>query len=130
MKHDAAAAKKLKKLLIDIAPLIEEYTAAVCPDCQDICCKQKRSLPDANDVRYIKALGASQPERDLSQDPDGPCQFMGQAGCAIPRWLRPWRCTWYFCDPLIKAMNAGPQKKVRLLSALIQEIIDIRSSWL
>jgi hypothetical protein len=129
MKQDAASAQKLKKLLIDLSPLIEEFTADICPDCREICCKQKRSIPDADDVRYGTALGTPLPERDLARDPDGPCQFMGQAGCAIPRWLRPWRCTWYFCGPLIETMNKGPQRRVRRLSALIQEIVDIRSNW-
>jgi len=129
MKQDAAAAEKLKKILIDLSPLIEEYSAGICPDCRDLCCKQKRSLPDPNDIRYRTALGTPFSERDPSRDPDGPCQFMGQAGCETPRWLRPWRCTWYFCDPLIEAMNAGPQKKARRLSSLIQEIVDIRSNW-
>lgn len=130
MNQDAAAvAEKLKTLLIVLSPLIEEYTATVCPDCQDICCKQKRSLPDQGDILYRAALGTSPSERDISRDPDGPCQFMGQSGCVTPRWLRPWRCTWYFCDPLIAALNAGPQKKARHLSTLIQKIVDLRSTW-
>jgi hypothetical protein len=30
---------------------------------------------------------------------------------------------------LLDAMNNGPQKKARQVSALIQEIVDIRSTW-
>ncbi len=129
MKHHATNAEKLKQLLIDISPLLEEYTARICPDCRDVCCKQKRSLPDAVDVRYRTVLEAQLPERDPSREPEGPCQFMGQSGCAVPRWLRPWRCTWYFCDPLLDAIHKGPQKQARRLSALIQQIVDIRSTW-
>ncbi len=80
-------------------------------------------------MRYLSALGASLPLYEQGRPPDGPCQFMGTEGCVRPRWLRPWRCTSYFCGALLEAMNSGPQKKARQVSALIQEIVDIRSTW-
>lgn len=122
-------AKKIKELLLEISPLIEEYTSKVCPDCTDICCKQKRAVLDPNDVSYVGALGIPLPAYDPARPPDGPCQFMGPNGCITPRWLRPWRCTWYFCDPLLNAMSSGPQKKARKISALIQNVVDIRTGW-
>jgi hypothetical protein len=39
--------------------------------------------------------------------------------------MRPFRCTWYFCEPLLAALNNGPQKKARRLSAALQEMIDL-----
>lgn len=125
----AIKAQKLKDLLVQISPMIEEYTSRVCPDCLDVCCKQKRSILDQYDVQYVLALGEPLPAYDASRLPDGPCQFMGRTGCTTLRWLRPWRCTWYFCDSLLDAINEGSQKKARRLSALIQEIVDIRSCW-
>lgn len=50
--------------------------------------------------------------------------MMGQQGCTQPRWLRPFRCTWYFCDPLIKALDEGSQRKARKLAAEMQLMID------
>jgi hypothetical protein len=123
-----AHARRLKELLIELSPLIEEYTSAACPGCRDVCCKQKRSFPEAVDIRYFSLLGQPLPLPDPALDPEGPCQFMGEAGCNTARWLRPWRCTWYFCLPLLDAMGKGPQKKARNISRLIQEIVAIRTN--
>lgn len=128
---DAAwQAARLKALLIEISPLIEEYTSTACPDCLDVCCKQKRSLAEPVDVRYLLLLGLPLPIRDPARDPEGRCQFMGDRGCTTVRWRRPWRCTWYFCAPLLDAMRNGPQRKARRISALIQQILDIRSDMI
>ena len=129
MATEQTIAQKLKALLIELSPLIDEYTSRKCPDCRDVCCKQRRCSLDAVDSRYVGALGHAAPVYDPARLPDGPCQFMGPNGCITPRWLRPWRCTWYFCDPLLEALNSGPPKDARKLSALIQDIVDIRSSW-
>ena len=122
-----SSAEKVKELLIEISPMIEEYTAMACPGCQDVCCKQRHGIMNEQDMSYCAALGAPLPKYDPARLPDGPCQFMGAAGCVNPRWLRPWRCTAYFCDPLLAAINSGPQKKARRISALIQEIVDLRN---
>ena len=122
-------AERLKELLVRLSPLIEELTARVCPECNDVCCKQKRCLPDPVDVKYLAALKMLRIEYDSSRQPEGPCQFMGRFGCSLQRWQRPWRCTWYFCDPLLMAMNTGPQKTARKIADLIQQIVDIRSGW-
>ncbi len=129
MIRDTNDAEKLKELLIRVSPLIEELTARVCPGCTDVCCKQKRCMPDPVDIRYWEALGLSRIEYDDSRPPDGPCQFMGRSGCSVPRWHRPWRCTWYFCNPLLAAMNTGPQKTARKIADLIQQILDMRSGY-
>jgi hypothetical protein len=122
-------ADRLKNLLIELSPLIEQYTAEACPGCTDVCCKQKRAMMDKVDKWYITALGLPLPVYDGARPADGPCQFMGPYGCATPRWLRPWRCTWYFCDPLLQSLNQGPQRTARKIAALIQEIVGIRSRF-
>jgi hypothetical protein len=118
-------AEQLKQLLIDASPLIEEYTAIACPVCNDVCCRQKHGLYKEKDILYLQALGTDVPDRDRTRQVEGPCESMGQAGCAQPRWLRPFKCTWYFCDPLLVALQEGPQKKARKLSAMMQEMIEL-----
>jgi hypothetical protein len=120
-----APAEKLKLLLIESSPLIEEYTAHVCPGCTDVCCRQKHGLYRERDVRYLHALSVEQPKRDEARPLDGPCEWMGPQGCVSPRWMRPFKCTWYFCEPLLAALNNGPQKKARRLAAVMQEMIDL-----
>jgi hypothetical protein len=121
----AAIAKKLKQLLIESSPLIEEFTAVVCPDCVEVCCRQKHGLYRERDVLYLATLGEEVSERDTSLPLEGPCESMGPCGCMLPRWMRPFKCTWYFCEPLLVALNTIPPKKMRQLSTLLQEMSDL-----
>jgi hypothetical protein len=118
-------AMKLKQLLIESSPLMEEFTVFVCPDCGDVCCRQKHGVYRERDIIYLQALGEDVPERDSARTPEGPCESMGPCGCVLPRWMRPFKCTWYFCEPLLAALNSSPPKKVRRLSALLQEMCDL-----
>ena len=118
------AAGKLQQLLIESSPLIEEYTRQICPACTDVCCRQKHGIYRERDILHLNALGTAIPERDPARPLDGPCEALGGRGCTHPRWLRPFKCTWYFCDPLLEAMNDGPQKKARALSRAMQDMIE------
>jgi len=118
-------AEKLWHLLIESSSLIEKYTREVCPDCINVCCRQKHGMYEERDILYLHALGVEVPRHDETRPPDGPCQFMGPWGCNKPRWLRPFKCTWYFCEPILAALNEGPQKKTRQLSAVLQEMINL-----
>ncbi len=121
----AVIAEKLRLLLIDSSWLIEKYTSEACPACVDVCCKQKHGVYQERDILYLHALGAEVPQCDKARPLEGPCQFMGPRGCDKPRWLRPFKCTWYFCEPLLVALNEGPQKKARQLSVVLQEMINL-----
>lgn len=119
------SAIRLKQLLTELSPLIEHYTSAVCPACVDVCCRQRHGMCTTADRAYLDALGEPVPAHDPAYDLDGPCQFLGQTGCVKPRWQRAWKCTWYFCDPLLRAITAGPQKQARALSRLQNEILRL-----
>jgi hypothetical protein len=123
--NPAQSAQTLKQLLIESETLIEEYTSTVCPNCTSVCCRQKHGTFRKNDIAYLAALGESVPLRDASRDPEGPCEVMGERGCRDPRWIRPFKCTWYFCEPLIRALDQGPQKKARMLAMRMQQMIDV-----
>ncbi len=115
----------LRELFEEISPLIEGYTSEVCPYCEDVCCKQKHAYYDSEDIIYISALHLSSPEyskRGLEE----PCEFLSCNGCSRPRWQRPFRCTWYFCGPLLRHMNNGPGRPHRRLVALLRDIVDLR----
>ena len=118
------AAGKLQQLLIESSPLIEEYTRQICPACTDVCCRQIHGIYRERDILHLNALGAAIPERDPARPLDGPCEALGERGCTHPRWLRPFKCTWYFCEPLLEAMNDGPQKKSRALSRAMKDMIE------
>jgi hypothetical protein len=121
-------AEQLKKLLIDASPLIEEYTAVVCPSCKDVCCRQKHGLYKEKDILYLRALGNDVPQRNIARPLEGSCESMGPSGCVQPRWIRPFKCTWFFCEPLLAALNSSPPKKARQMSAALQEMCDLYNS--
>ncbi len=120
------AAQKLRELLIEISPLLEEYTRRICPDCTDVCCKQKHGMLREQDIAYLAALGVDAPVHDPAVPLDGPCQFLGPIGCVKPRWQRAWKCTWYFCESLIKAMDEGPQQTARRIIEMTERMIEVR----
>jgi len=123
--NNGAIARKLKRLLIESSPLIEEYTGEICPGCADVCCRQKHGRYSEKDLSYLRALGEAAPLRDAARPLEGGCEMMGPGGCRGPRWLRPFKCTWYFCAPLLKALDEGPPRKARQLSAMLQEMADL-----
>ena len=122
LSPSAETARRLKKLLIECSPLIEEYTRQICPSCTAVCCKQRHGLFTEGDRAYLAALDEEVPPHDPSRPVDGSCQFLGASGCEKPRWQRAWKCTWYFCEPLLRALAEGPQKKARALSTSLGEM--------
>jgi hypothetical protein len=119
------AARKLRQLLIESSPLIENYTRELCPDCTDVCCRQKHGIYRERDRNYLNALGTAIPARDPARPLDGPCEALGERGCTHPRWLRPFKCTWYFCEPIVLAMQDQPQRSTRALTAVMTEMIRL-----
>jgi len=118
----AGRALQLKNLLIETSPLIEADTRRVCPDCSDVCCRQQHGMFTAVDHSYLDLLKEPVPVHDPARSPDGPCQFLGPKGCIKPRWQRAWKCTWFFCEPLLQAIADGPQRTARVLSRMQAEI--------
>ena len=116
------AALRLQQLLTETSPLIEAYTSTVCPSCTDVCCRQRHGLFTSRDRAYLAALRPEAPLHDPLHPLDGPCQFLGPEGCVKPRWQRAWKCTWYFCEPLLRALEEGPAKQARALSAALAEM--------
>ena len=109
---------------------IQKHTAAICPDCKQVCCINKHGYYDYEDLIYIKALGVEPPFYMEGIKDTEACQFLSVNGCAIERSLRPFRCNWYFCDALIKNIENGFAKDYRLFSRNIEEIMDIRNDML
>ncbi|MDA8099188.1 MAG: hypothetical protein M0042_06140, partial [Nitrospiraceae bacterium] len=113
---------RIRELLEIISPLIERQTATVCPGCVEVCCRQRHGSFTETDHVYLAALGEKVPLHDLTQDPDGPCQFLGPQGCVKPRWQRARKCTWFFCRPLLDALAAGSPRDARMLSQHLEEL--------
>ena len=93
-----------------ISPFIEKHTAIVCPDCEDVCCKDKHARYDNNDIFFLEALGVDIPIDIPGLEETGPCRNMTGIGCSLERWMRPYRCTSFFCNPLLNSMEDDNSK--------------------
>ncbi len=119
-----------QKALGKLDPLIQSYTARVCPYCGTVCCANKFGFPEFADVVVFLALGLDVPRYDLDVDEEAICQFIGEKGCVLPRIQRPYRCTWYFCDPLLVQLEIGPAKDYRNFIKDLQGLSSARGEVL
>ncbi len=111
-------------------PFIQSYTARICPYCGTVCCAQRHGMPEYADVVGILAMGLELPSYRPSLDPRGECQFMGPKGCVLPRPRRPYRCTWYFCDPILVEIDLATAREYRFFIQGVRELSRARGALL
>ncbi len=120
------AVSELNSAFDSVSPYIERHTSVVCPSCEDVCCINRHSFYDDRDLIFVHALGLS----DNTSCPDikdtDPCRFLGKTGCMLPRYKRPFRCTWYFCDRLLKSMESDSPKEYRVFISALQDLQSAR----
>lgn len=125
-----ALAEELKEAFDTVSPFIEKHTAIVCPDCENVCCIDKHGRYDKNDLMFIEALNTdttnSLPEREETE----PCRFLAESGCTRERWMRPFRCTHFFCDPLLKSLESDNAKLYRTFMYFLQHLMAARNKFL
>ena len=95
------SAAEAMALIETISPEIERHTAAVCIRCPAVCCLQKHSRYDLSDTIFLSAMGLPVPGDTPEIEESAPCRFLDASGCSLKRSLRPFRCTWFFCSPLL-----------------------------
>lgn len=129
---------ELKNLAVLIAEdmenlgvFLQQHTAAVCPECTSVCCINRHSYHALDDIVYIYAIAEKIPIHNPAIDDSRPCQFLGRQGCTIERSLRPYRCNWYFCSPLLSHIIAlNSNRHYRLFIKLLKTITDKRQKML
>ena len=113
-----------------LSPVIERYTRLVCPTCQSVCCIDRHSRYDDSDKIFLDSLGELPPERRDGMPETDPCQFLGERGCTMKRYQRPYRCTWYFCAPLLEAIEASGVREYRIFIEKLEEVTRKREALL
>jgi len=112
-----------------IRRVFEKYTAELCPECPEPCCRKPTkvrefdvllansmgcALASTNDSvsEYVQAgldsLAGVEEEIDLV-----PCDYLGPEGCVFPDDLRPFECTRWVCSFLKKAMSPSDMRELR-----------------
>lgn len=126
-------ARQLNAEITNTGPLITTANDAVCPRCESVCCLNKFGRYDIGDIIYMTALGY-QPDERLPYSNNGPehlpCKYLSHSGCTVLRQLRPFRCNWFFCTPIIEYMESGSKKAYRGFNRLFQDIIRLRTAML
>lgn len=118
-------ARKIKDGIERISPFIQQSTQTVCPDCKDVCCINKHSYYNYEDLVYIHALGLMPPAYEFGRKDSNPCQFLSENGCSLERSFRPSGCNWYFCDSLFDHMEKRPD-----YLAFDNSLGDIAELWM
>ncbi|MDI6889495.1 MAG: hypothetical protein QMC83_00935 [Thermodesulfovibrionales bacterium] len=59
--------QRVKEGIEKISPFIQQSTEAVCPNCTDVCCINKHSYYNYEDLVYIHALGLKFPDYDFGK---------------------------------------------------------------
>ncbi len=111
-----------------VSPRIEEYTVNVCPDCVKVCCIDRHGTHEEADILFLSLMGMdSIPPEPRLDDDKRPCRHLGAQGCGIERWQRPYRCTWYFCEPLLEHMQKGGSRKYRRMIEALERLGGLRA---
>ncbi len=119
----------LKEAINSISPFIEEHTAIVCPNCRKVCCADKHGRYDKNDIAFLKELGMDIPPQPADREETAACRYITKTGCSLQRWMRPYRCTLFFCDPLMKSLEKGDQKLYMAFDNYFQNLILLRREF-
>ncbi len=114
----------------DSGLFIEQHTSVVCPACLQVCCINRHSYHELADIVCILALGERPPVYTRVVADTKPCQFLGEKGCSVRRALRPHRCNWYFCAPLLDHIKAVPAMEYRWFIAGLRDINEKREALL
>lgn len=125
---------RLKQAFEAVEPFIQNHTAAVCPSCENVCCIDRHSQPYEDDRAVISLMETCctdkyrirprLPDRQASE----PCRYLTAGGCILRRWQRPFRCTFYFCDPLLESMKADRPRAYREFVMSLQRLVAAREA--
>ncbi len=123
-------AEELKETFIVLSPFIEKHASVVCPDCEDVCCKDKHGRYDKYDIAFLTALGEYVPQDTIEREEAGPCRYMSDTGCSLERWIRPYRCTFFFCNQLMNSMENDNAKMYRAFRSYLEHLVSVRQKLL
>ncbi len=80
-----------------------------CITCQEICCRRATLWYDLPDLLFIYLISAKLPPRQISRVSGGACCNLGTRGCLLPRWQRPFICSWYLCGAQQLELSSVPE---------------------
>ena len=113
-----------------VSPFIEKHTLLVCPDCEKVCCADKHGRYDSDDLLFLNSLGVESSQNGPECNEEGSCRYIMEKGCSLQRWMRPFRCTFFFCDVLLKSIEDDNAKLYRAFTGYFQHLVSLRQRLL
>jgi hypothetical protein len=110
-------ARQIRQELQPLFELFDRLAPMCCPGCETVCCLVARVEFDFKDLLLLHALDLTPPPHQLHRHEDEHCRYLGPHGCGLPRLMRPFVCTWYFCAPMLELYRREPPRTQRFLSA-------------
>ncbi|MBI5057741.1 MAG: hypothetical protein HZB61_14095 [Nitrospirae bacterium] len=123
-------ARELREAFEAVGPFIQKHTALVCPLCEKVCCINQHGRHDEKDMTFLSALKVEAPCLGPDRNDADPCGFLNAEGCSIERWMRPFRCTWFFCNPLLESMKGDDVRAYRNFIGSFQRLVLLRQELL
>lgn len=123
-----ASAESLHSLNELLTEFIQEHTDEVCPGCTSVCCADRFCHHDELDRFSLDLLGLHLPPSERTRDDADACRFYGPAGCILSRAMRPHRCNWFFCAPLLDRIRTETSnQRYREFIRLLENITATRT---
>lgn len=119
-------AREIRETLDTLSPFIEKHTSIVCHDCHEVCCADRHGLYDRDDLIFLNALGIEVSQGGPAYDDNESCRNITEHGCKLERWMRPYRCTFFFCDALLKNLQNDNAKLYRAFNSYFNHLISLR----
>ncbi len=123
-------AEELKSFFSHISPYIEKHTAIICPDCKNLCCRDKHGRYDKYDIVFLEALGIDPRQEQNGRGETDSCHYINETGCSLERWMRPYRCTFFFCDALLESLENDNAKFYRSFRMYLEQLVSLRQKLL
>lgn len=93
-----------------------------CTTCQEVCCLRATLWYDLSDLLFLYLISAELPAGQIHRLPGGVCCNLGQQGCMLPRWQRPFICSWYICGAQQNELQTLPD-----LAGVKETVEELRS---
>ncbi len=123
MSRKRRLALEIREAYEALSPMIDSYTSSACPDCRQVCCIDRHAAHDPADLEFIRLADSDAiPGEPPRSDDKKSCRYLGGRGCVLERWRRPYRCTWYFCEPLLELMREADSRRYRQQLEALQRV--------
>jgi hypothetical protein len=105
-----------------VDPVMNRYCMETCPTCQAPCCTGKEVFFNQADLLYLTALNTQIPPGQTRSYPWEACRYLGEKGCILSRFHRPYVCVWFLCDAQMKILSHEPNRFQRRFLETLQKI--------